>query len=301
LRRREARGRVQEGRGAQTAPREVAHQAPERRLTVVRMQVFRFFGELAGSRRVVFELMRRDLSSRYLGSGLGLFWMVAQPAATILVLWFVFSFGFGARSVGRVPFILWLVAGIVPWFFLAESVSGATNAVIDHGFLVKKIPFRVHLLPLVRILSALAVHLVFVGLSLVLLWLSGFPPGLHALQLPYYLLATVAFVLGLSWCTSALIVFLRDLGPVVALLLQFGFWLTPVFWDLEAIPPSYAKFVMLNPAYYLVQGYRESLLQRVWFWRHAELTLYFWAATLVLLAAGAWIFRRLRPHFADVL
>lgn len=268
---------------------------------MVRTQFLTFFGELAGSRRVIFELIRRDLNARYLGSGLGLFWMVAQPAATILVLWFVFSFGFGARAVAGVPFILWLVAGIVPWFFLTECVSGATNAVIDHAFLVKKILFRVHLLPIVRILSALAVHLVFVALSLSLLWLSGFPPGLHALQLPYYLLATVAFVLGLTWCTSALIVFLRDLGPVVALLLQFGFWLTPVFWDLGAIPPGYARLVMLNPAYYLVQGYRESLLHRVWFWSHAELTLYFWASTLVLLVAGAWVFRRLRPHFADVL
>jgi lipopolysaccharide transport system permease protein/teichoic acid transport system permease protein len=129
----------------------------------------------------------------------------------------------------------------------------------------------------------------------------GYRPTLYWLQLPYYLLATLVLVLGITWLTSAVVVFVRDLGQLVAMVVQFGFWLTPVFWSVAMLPERFQGLVQLNPVYYLVEGYRDSLIHQQWFWQKPGLTVQFWLVTLVLLAAGALVFRKLRPHFADVI
>jgi lipopolysaccharide transport system permease protein/teichoic acid transport system permease protein len=111
----------------------------------------------------------------------------------------------------------------------------------------------------------------------------------------------LVLALGLSWITSALVVFVRDVGQVVLVVLQFGFWATPIFWNLDMMPAQVRMWLKLNPMYYLVQGYRDSFLHFVPFWQHPALTVYFWSVTAVIFIAGAMIFQRLKSSFADVL
>ena len=126
-------------------------------------------------------------------------------------------------------------------------------------------------------------------------------PDVFVLQLSYYLAATLFLLLGISWVISSLSVFLRDVPQIVTLVLQFAFWGTPVFWSLEMMPASLHTWLKLNPAMYLVEGYRDALIHKVWFWQHPNMTLYFWLVSTVCFVTGALLFRRLRPHFADVL
>jgi lipopolysaccharide transport system permease protein/teichoic acid transport system permease protein len=218
------------------------------------------------------------------------------------VLWFVFEVGFRVGAApGGVPFVLWLMAGIIPWYFFAGALNGGTQAIISNSFLVRKVDFRVSILPLVKIASALAIHLVFLALLAVVLLVYGYTPTLYWLQALYYLFCLMLFLLGLSWLSASLMVFSKDMGQLVALLLQIGFWATPIFWNLSMVPERYRIWVELNPMYYIVQGYRDSFVTQVWFWEKGELSLYFLSLTLVTLAAGALVFKRLRPHFADVL
>ncbi|NPA82501.1 MAG: ABC transporter permease, partial [Epsilonproteobacteria bacterium] len=99
----------------------------------------------------------------------------------------------------------------------------------------------------------------------------------------------------------SLIIFFKDMGEIVTMLLQFGFWMTPIFWSIDIVPKEYQFFLKLNPMYYIVEGYRDTFIHKVWFWQHPYLTLYFWIIALSVFAGGAIIFRKLRPHFADVL
>lgn len=260
-----------------------------------------FLGDLLRSRRLIWDLTKNDFRTKYLSSYLGIFWAFVNPVVSILILWFVFQVGFKSTSVEKVPFILWLLCGIVPWFFFAEALSSATQAVTDNSHLVKKVVFRVSVLPIIKILSALIIHVVFVGILAVLYLLYGYTFDLHSLQVVYYLLATIVLLLGLSWITSSIVVFVRDVGQLVTVLLQFGFWLTPIFWAPGILPEKYQPVVSLNPFYYIVDGYRASLLYKTWFWQDMGVTLYFWAVTGLIFVAGALLFNRLRPHFADVL
>ena len=113
------------------------------------------------NRKLLWQMTKRDFRQRYLGSYLGILWAFIQPAITVLIFWFVFQVGFKAMPVENFPFILWLVCGMFPWFFISESILSATNSVIESSFLVKKIVFRVELLPIVKIMSALVVHIFF--------------------------------------------------------------------------------------------------------------------------------------------
>jgi lipopolysaccharide transport system permease protein/teichoic acid transport system permease protein len=107
--------------------------------------------------------------------------------------------------------------------------------------------------------------------------------------------------LGLGWIVSSLNVFIRDVGQIVGVLLQIGFWATPIFWDIDIMPLKIQTIFKLNPVFYLVQGYRESFIYFSPFWRHPYQTLYFWIVAAFIFTGGAWLFKKLKPQFADVL
>jgi ABC-type polysaccharide/polyol phosphate export permease len=260
-----------------------------------------FVKDLYKNKFLILQLTSRDFKSRYLGSYLGLLWAFIQPTITILIFWFVFEVGFKSAPVDNFPFLLWLVIGLTPWFFIADSFSSATGSIVENAYLVKKVVFRVSMLPLVKILSALIIHVFFITVIFVLCLVYGIYPTLYSIQVVYYSFAMFVMLLGLSWLTSALVIFLKDVGQIVAMLLQFGFWLTPICWSINIIPEKYHFYLKLNPVYYVIQGYRDCFAGHVWFWERAQYALYYWVLTVVMFIVGAIVFTRLRPHFADVL
>ncbi len=261
-----------------------------------------FITELWSRRQMIQELTVRDFKSKYLGSYLGMLWAFVHPTIYIVILWFVFQVGFKSKPQADYPFVLWMMCGIIPWFFFSECLQSATNSILDNSFLLKKVVFSIGMLPIVKILSALIIHSFFIVIIFIMSMLYGYSPDLHYLQVFYYLFAAIVLLLGLSWLTSSLIIFMRDIGQLVSMVLQFAFWLTPIFWSAKILPVKYANLIKLNPVYYLVEGYRESFIYKVWFWEgHYILSLYYWIVTGIIFVVGAVVFRRLRPHFADVL
>ena len=236
-----------------------------------------------------------------MGNVLGIAWAFIQPTATILIFWFVFQVGFKSKPVDNFPFILWLVTGMFPWFFFAEALTTGTNSVISNSFLVKKVVFRVSLLPIIPLLSALVIHTFFIFFMFAMFIYYGYTPSIYWVQVIYYLFATFVLVLGISWITSSVVVFFRDIGQFIAMVIQFGFWLTPIFWSIKMVPEDYHWIIKLNPVVYIIEGYRNSMIYHRWFWEDLNMTLYFWGVTAFVFILGALTFKKLRPHFADVL
>lgn len=261
----------------------------------------RFFKNILANRGLIFQLAIKDLKDKYLGSYLGVMWAIIQPTITILIFWFIFQVGFKSIPIDNYPFILWLMAGMLPWFFFSDAVMNATNSVISNIFLVKNVVFRLSLLPIVKIISPLIIHVFFILFLIVMFWGYGYKPNIYFIQVFYYIMAMCIFMLGLTWITSALVVFLKDVGHILSMILQFGFWLTPIFWSLKMIPEKFTFLIKLNPMYYIIEGYRNSFIFRNWFWQYPSQTIYFWCVTVVFLLIGYFVFKRLRPHFADVL
>ncbi len=263
--------------------------------------MYSYFISITENRRLLWSLIKNDIKQKYVGNFLGILWAFIQPLATILIFWFVFQVGFKSRPVDNFPFILWLITGILPWFFFADALTNATNAIIANSYLVKKIVFRVSLLPIIPIFSSLIVHLFFILFMFGMFLYYGYMPNIYWLQVFYYLFAMIVLLLGLSWITSSVVVFFRDMGQIIAMLIQFGFWLTPIFWSIHMIPEKYHWIIKLNPMVYLIEGYRDSMIYHQWFWQKGEMTLYYWSVTIIVFLLGMKTFKRLRPHFSDVL
>ncbi|MBO4780727.1 MAG: ABC transporter permease, partial [Selenomonadaceae bacterium] len=144
--------------------------------------MFGLIHDIIENRKFLWQMTKRDFKQRYLGSYLGILWAFIQPTITVMIFWFVFQVGFKSTPVNNFPFILWLVCGMFPWFFLSESISSATNSVIESSFLVKKIVFRVELLPIVKIISALVVHLFFLTVLMIMFAVYGYSASIYNLQ-----------------------------------------------------------------------------------------------------------------------
>ncbi|HNO25756.1 MAG TPA: ABC transporter permease [Leptospiraceae bacterium] len=260
-----------------------------------------FLEDIHRYREILWDLVQREIKVRYVGSYLGFVWAFIHPAVTVLLLYFVFTLGIKSQPVQDVPFALWLVAGMVPWNFYSEAISSSVYSVLDKSFLVKKIRFRVSILPLIKILASCFVHSVFILLMFFIFWISGQSISFHSLQVFYYFAACTFVILGFSYITSSVVVFFRDFGHLVSMALQFGFWFTPIFWPYKAVPENYRLLLNINPAYYIIEGYRDSFLHKVWFWNKPYDTLIFWVISLIVFVSGVKLFRTLKPHFADVI
>lgn len=261
----------------------------------------RFVVDLYLSRNLVLQMTTRDFKSQYFGSYLGLLWAFIQPTVTILIFWFIFEVGFKSAPVEGFPFLLWLVIGMTPWFFISDAVSNGVNSIISNAFLVKKVVFRVSMLPLVKVLSSLFVHTFFIVIIFIMCFSYKIEFTWSFLQVFYYTFCAFCLVVGVNWLTSSVVVFYKDIGQLVVMLLQICFWLTPIFWSLTIVPEKYRVYIKMNPVFYIVDGYRNSFIHNIWFWEAPLYTLYFWTVTGFIFLIGAIVFARLRPHFADVL
>jgi lipopolysaccharide transport system permease protein/teichoic acid transport system permease protein len=246
-------------------------------------------------------MAKRQLAAQYVGSLLGFLWTFINPMVLIGVFWFVFSVGFKAQPVQNVPFVVWLTAGMAVWNLFADIVNRAPDSVISNANLIKKTIFPSQILPFVSIISSLITHIIFLLLLCILMLSYKMTFSWYFFQSLYYLMCMIILSLGLSWAAAALNVFVRDVGKIVAVVLQVGFWATPIFWHIDMMPSAYHSVLKLNPMFYIVQGYRDSFIDFVPFWEHGLLTVYFWCVALFIFMMGAFIFKELKPQFADVL
>ena len=261
--------------------------------------------ELWQSRHLIWKLAKNDFKKRYAGSYLGAVWAMAQPVVTVGMYYVVFDVimgGNASRTSADVPFVLFLTAGLVPWFFFSEALNNGTNALREYNYLVKKMVFKISMLPVIKVIAATFIHAFFVLLLLIVAAIYGYYPTIYTIQLLYYSACLFIFVLALCYTTCAVVVFFNDLVQIISIALQIGMWATPILWDINNLGTSRLVAVLkLNPLVYIVNGYRSAIYEREWFFQDFFSTMYFWIVTVVLFGIGALIFKRLKVHFADVL
>lgn len=251
---------------------------------------------------IYISLVKNDFKSRFNGSLFGILWAIVQPMITILVYWFVFSIGLrsGDRPDGT-PYILWLICGMVPWFFFSEALGAVSNSFIEYAYLVKKVQFRLGIIPLIKIGSSLIMHGIFFVIATIVLNFYGYLADWFYLQILYYAAVASVLLVGLGLLFSSITVFFRDMSQIVGIIIQIGFWVIPIVWGAEVLPPKLKIIFQMNPVYYIIEGYRESLLSGVPFWKHPVQMVYNFLLCAVVLVVGIKVFRKLRPNFSDVL
>ncbi len=247
-------------------------------------------------------MSRVMLDKQYSGSLLGVGWALVRPTLFIVVYWFAVAIGIrGGRSMGDIPYILWLIPGIIPWFFISDAFTTGGMAIRTNNHLVTKMVYPVATIPISEVLSLFYVHLMMMGIVTAIFLFSGFGLTVYFIQIVYYVAATLAFCFVCATLLSALTAVSRDIGHMVKSTIQVLFWLTPILWSAERLNGTLKLVIMANPISYLVQGYRNCFVYEQWFFEQWRYTLYFWVFMLVLTLLTSFLYTRLQREFADVL
>jgi len=247
-------------------------------------------------------MSRVMLEKRYSGSLLGFGWALVKPTLFIIVYWFAVAIGIrGGRSMGDIPYILWLLPGIIPWFFLSDAFTTGGTAIRTNSHLVTKMVYPVATIPVSEVLSLFYVHVMMLGIMTAIFLFSGFGLTVYFVQIVYWVATCLFFAIVVATLLSALTAVSRDIGHMVKSTIQALFWLSPILWSADRLNGTLRLIIMANPIAYLVEGYRSCFVYETWFFTQWGYTLYFWAFMVVLTLFTSFLYARLQKEFADVL
>jgi ABC-2 type transport system permease protein len=248
--------------------------------------------EALNYRHLLFQLVRRDILTRYKRSFLGVAWTMLSPLGIMLVLSFVFSHLFG--SIRAYP--AYILCGMMAWNFFAQSTTNAMNSLVWGGGLLQRIYVPRASFGISAIGSG-AVNLVlaFIPLAIVMA-VTGTPIRITAVFLPLSLLLLASFTLGLGLMISTLAVYFPDVAEMYQIILTAWMYLTPIIYPETVIPAKYQLFLRLNPLYYLMKLWRKPLYDGLWpTWGEIWPAALF---SLVMLLVGWLVFTSKSDEFA---
>ncbi|MFN3630627.1 MAG: ABC transporter permease [Casimicrobiaceae bacterium] len=253
-------------------------------------------------RGFILGAVRRDFQLKYANSLLGAAWNVLQPLALMVVFTLVFSQVMRMRLPGvdhPYSFSIYLCAGLFAWNFFAEIATRSQGMFLEYSGLLKKLSFPRLCLPIVTVLTSLINFGIMMVLFIVFLLITGYFPGPVVLAaIPVYLIL-LAFASGLGVVLGTLNVFLRDIGQLFAIVLNFWFWLTPIVYPIQAIPEPFGQWLAYNPMTPIV-----AALQGVFL--HGNMPdwgslVYPLLVALALCAAGLYLYVRNAAAIVDEL
>ncbi|MBI5561774.1 MAG: ABC transporter permease [Deltaproteobacteria bacterium] len=266
--------------------------------------IFLDFTKKLWKNRYMLKMMtERELKATYVGSLFGFAWAVINPIGLVAIYGTVFGHFFKSKpdpAYGTESYLLFLMCGMVPWQFFAQTINGSIGSVAKNATLVKKaVGFPSEILPVVTVLSHVISHLI--GVTILFFLTIAFDGGVSpwALVIFVYIFFMVIFSVGIGWILSSLSVYLRDLNQVIGLALMAWFFFTPIFYPAARLSPGALRILRWNPVFHVVDGYRLTMLAG----KPPDLAglAYLGAAAVVTFAAGGILFRRLKPGFAEVL
>ena len=256
-------------------------------------------------RLLIQSLVGRELKARYRGSLLGFFWSFINPLLLLLTYGLVFTYMLPVhRSADLEPYFLFLFCGILPWTWFNSSVLESSGVLIAGGNLIKKVLFPAEVLPIVSVLSNL-VHFL-LGLLILAGFMIGtqhFPDPGDLIFFPLVVIIQLIFTIALALILAALTVHFRDIRDLLANLLTFWFFATPIIYFYRMDSVQHFKWLFnINPFFHLSVSYQEILFFHDPFIDgHLKLLLVMGAASCVLFLFGYWLFDRLRDSFAEVV
>ena len=259
------------------------------------------FQTIVRNRSLIRTMVRRDVLGRYRGSFGGAFWTLLNPLILMLTYFFVFGVVLRTRfpnDPSRSGFVLYFLAGMLPWLAVSEAVGRAPTVMVEHRNFVKKLVFPVETLPINLVAAGLVSEIFGVALFLLASYLSrGYIPA-SIVWLPVLLVPQILMTAGICWFLAALGVFVRDLAQINGFLLTLWFFLTPICYPETSLPAPALRMLSKNPMFVLVRGYRAMLEGREpafgSYWKLCVL------AVAIFILGHAW-FYKLRKTFADII
>lgn len=249
---------------------------------------------------VIFRITKYEIKALYEGHRLGIAWEIINPLLQILTFYVIFGIGFRQeREVGDVPFIAWLIIGKAIWFYLNGCIQRASNSVKRKLSMASKMKFPLSILPTITIVSRLNGLFVMIGVGMLIAIFSGLFPTFYWLQIIYYFIAMIVLVFAISLFTSTVAILFLDFDFILSTIMRFMMFTSGVIIPLEPLRGRLGAVMRLSPFFYIISGFRNSLLYGVSMFDRGPETLMFWSFTLLVGIIGAHLHLKYRNRFSD--
>jgi len=272
--------------------------------SVVRISAERRFPErplhsVWAARELLVVLARRDVYLRYQHSFAGISWAILQPLLTVLVL-SAFQLLMGHRQTTGVPYPLYAATALVPWTFVVHALTQASHSLPKHMGVINKVYFPRLILPLSAVMGAAADFAVGMALPPALMIYYGIAPGSTLLALPIFVAQAVALAAAAGIWLACLNARFRDTANSLPFVTQLWFFLTPIAYATDIIPPQWQLLAGLNPMLGILEGFRWALVGVASPWLGTWIAMS-WLVILALLGSGMLVFLRSEESLADFL
>ena len=253
-------------------------------------------------RHFTISAIRGELKARFIRSKLGATWFILHPLAMAGIYALILSEVLGAKLGGidnKAGYALYLLAGVAGWGLFSEILNRCVNIFIEYAATLKKMSFPRICLPIIVFGSAMLNHLLLLAAVVFIYVLYGHPPTIHWVAIPIGMAMVATLAFGLGIVLGVLNVFSRDIGQVVAVLINLWFWLTPIVYSMDMVNEDIGSIIKLNPMTTLIGVYQDILVFNKWpDWNSLISPL---VLTLTLLILSITIFRRASADLVDVL
>ncbi len=261
-----------------------------------------FLRNLVERRSLLFQLVRRDFQQRFVGSAVGWIWGLIHPLVLLVSWWFVF----GHLMAYKLPqnafttnYPLYLFAGMLPWLLFSDTVQRSATSLLDQSNLITKTVFPSEIVPVSVFLSSLVSHGLALALVIAATGVMLNQISIFLILLPIYVFIVGLLAVGVGWVVASLHVFQRDTAQVLSVVLQFWFWLTPIFVTEDLYRGKAHLLLAANPLSHIVRSYRYLLLTHS-LPDFGDLLIATGIGAAAFLLGGLF-FRYMKRGFADVL
>lgn len=259
-------------------------------------------GEIANNFVMLCRIARYDYKLMNKDSYLGKMWSILTPLIQIGTYWLVFGIGIrSGRSMDGHPFLVWMLCGLIPWFFMNYGITKAASSIYSKAGIITQMKYPVATVPIGVIVTGWMEHVIELLILFATLLAYGYFPTLCYLNLIYYIVYNFIFLCSLSLITSVLVMLARDFEKVIASITRLLFYVTPILWSMDKMPDLYQKILGFNPVLYVITGFRDSILYHVNFWEHPKDIVFFWMLNLILFVLGCDLQYKYRKKFVDLV
>ena len=251
----------------------------------------------------VIKLAKSDLIKTYRGSALGWAWAIVKPLVTIFVFWFAFSIGLrSGKEVDGYPYILWLISGFLPWFYMSEMITQGAACIRKNKHMVTKMKFPISTIPTFTAISKLAVHLVLLAIVIVIFCLFGFFPDVYYIQIPLYMLMMIVFFIFWALFAGMLSALSKDFQNLVNAFVTALFWMSGIIYNVNGISHEWIRVLLnFNPITIIANGYRHVFIDKIWFFQDTLGMIGYVTVLFIMVLAALWAYKRLYREIPDVL
>lgn len=252
------------------------------------------------------RIARYDDRDTYQSHYLGILWEFLNPVIQIWIYYIVFGVALKHNNpLPHIPYLPWMITGMAAWLYMSKTTLDVSRSMYTELKMVSRMKFPISILPSIKIMGNLYSFWTMIALAFVFILKDHISPSIKIVQFAYYFFCMIVFMYAIGIFNATVSILIRDWHVALQSILRLTFYLSGVIFNFVSskFSPGIVRLLEINPFFYIINGMRQSLLSRGWFWQQPTLnmTITFWTFVFVFIALGTFLYNKFRADFADLI